>query len=306
MAAKGWRLGTALALSLAWSQTVAQQGLPPMADVHLHFNWDQEEVIPAAEAVQRLRDNNVVLAVVTATPSLNARKLRAAGGPWILPILSPYTEVLRRQTWHVHEDTPARMRAALEEGGFHGIGEVHLVAGFGPRQDNPVFLAVLDLAREFDLPFMIHTDSSDYRYFEAVCRRHDDIRFQWAHAGGQLDPEEVGALLASCDNVWVELSARDPWHYGYLVDEQGRLLPGWADLMTRYPERFMTGTDPVWNAHQMYRWYEADEGWDHYTQLNRWHRSWIEQLPASIRERVRLTNALEFYGVEDTARKNAP
>ena len=271
-----------------------------MADVHLHFNWDQEEVTSAADAVQRLRANNVVLAVVTSTPSLNARKLREAGGDWILPILSPYTEVLKRQTWYVNRDTPAIMRAALEQGGYFGIGEVHLTAGMGPRLDNPVFLAILDLAREFDLPFMIHTDSSDYRYFEAVCRQHHDIRFQWAHAGGQLGPEKVGALMASCPNVWTEMSARDPWHYGYLVDEDGRLLPGWVELMARFPTRFMTGTDPVWNAHQMYRWYEADEGWERYEQFNRWHRDWISQLPADLQEKVRLTNALDFYRVKDT------
>lgn len=282
----------AAALAVAGPAPASQ---PPMADVHIHFNWDHEELISAAEAVRRLRENDVVLAVVTATPSLNARKLREVGGKHILPILSPYTEVLRRQTWYVHEDTPVRMRAALEQGGFFGIGEVHLVAGFGPRHDNPVFLAILDLAREFDLPFMIHTDSSDHRYFEAVCRKHSDIRFQWAHAGGQLDAQEVGALMASCPNVWTELSARDPWHYGYLVDKEGRLLPGWIEVMERFPDRFMTGTDPVWNAQQMYRWYEADEGWDHYAQLNRWHRQWIGQLPEALQDKVRLTNALQFY-----------
>jgi hypothetical protein len=36
----------------------------------------------------------------------------------------------------------------------------------------------------------------------------------------------------------------------------------------------MTGTDPVWNAHQIYRWYEADEGWQHYDDFLRFHRHW--------------------------------
>lgn len=287
------------AVLLAASTGATAASPPPMADVHLHFNWDQEELTSAAEAVSRLRAHNVVLAVVTSTPSAHARKLRQAGGSWILPILSPYTEVLKRQTWYVHEDTPRKMRAALQEGGYFGIGEVHLIAGFGPRRDNPVFLALLDLAREFDLPVMIHTDSSDYRYFEAVCRRHHDVRFQWAHAGGQLTANEVAALMAACPNVWTELSARDPWHYGYLLDQNGRLLPGWIEVISGFPQRFMTGTDPVWNAHQMYRWYEADEGWDHYGELNRWHRAWIDQLPEDVRDQVRLINALRFYRVNE-------
>lgn len=269
-----------------------------MADVHLHFNWNQEEVTSAEEAVAYLRERNVVLAVVTATPAENAVKLRHAGGDWILPIISPYVEVLKRQTWHVHPDILPRVRAALESGEYFGIGEVHVISGYGPRLDNPVFLGLLDLAREFDLPFMIHTDSSDHRYFEAICRAHDDVRFLWSHAGGQLGADEVSALLDSCDNVWVELSARDPWHYGNLVDEEGALLPGWPELFTRLPERFMTGTDPVWNAHQMYRWYEADEGWQHYAQVNDWHRAWIAQLPAAVQEQIRLTNAQRFFATE--------
>ncbi len=290
-----WMLAALIAMSAA---AAAAAPAPPMADVHLHFNWDQEEVVSAAQAVAKLRANRVVLAVVTATPSINARKLRRAGGPWVLPVLSPYTEVLRRQTWYVHDDTPTRMRAALQAGGYFGIGEVHLIAGFGPKRDNPVFLAVLQLAREFKLPVIIHTDSSDYRYFEAICRRHRDLRFQWAHAGGQLGPQAVAALMAACPNVWTELSARDPWHYGYLVDQDGRLLAGWKEVIGRFPERFMTGTDPVWNAQQMYRWYEADEGWEHYDQLIGWHRRWIDQLPEALRDRVRLQNALDFYGID--------
>jgi hypothetical protein len=57
----------------------------------------------------------------------------------------------------------------------------------------------------------------------------------------------------------------------------------------------MTGTDPVWNAYQIYRWYEADEGWDHYDDFLRFHRNWLKQLPATVEKKVRLTNAQGFF-----------
>ena len=57
----------------------------------------------------------------------------------------------------------------------------------------------------------------------------------------------------------------------------------------------MTGTDPVWNAHQIYRWYEADEGWQHYTDFLNFHRHWLKQLPAEVEEKIRLTNAQAFF-----------
>ena len=89
---------------------------------------------------------------------------------------------------------------------------------------------------------------------------------------------------------------------GLLVDEQGKLLPGWPELIAEYPDRFMTGTDPVWNASQMYRWYEADEGWSKYDQHYWFHRDWMQQLPAELEKKVRLSNALRFFGREDLAR----
>ena len=46
----------------------------PMSDTHLHFNWDQEELVSAKEAVNILNKHNIKLAVVTATPSANALK----------------------------------------------------------------------------------------------------------------------------------------------------------------------------------------------------------------------------------------
>ncbi len=59
----------------------------------------------------------------------------------------------------------------------------------------------------------------------------------------------------------------------------------------------MTGTDPVWNAHQMFRWYEAGEGWQHYDRFIAFQRGWVAQLPAALQARVRLHNALEFFRI---------
>ena len=134
-----------------------------------------------------------------------------------------------------------------------------------------------------------------HKYFLPVCKQFPKVRFLWAHAGGILSADQVGELMKRCANVWVELSARDPWHYGLFTDSDDKLLPGWKSLFETYPDRFMTGTDPVWNAHQTYRWYEADEGWSHYQQLNHFHRQWMRQLSAGIEKKIRIDNALRFF-----------
>jgi hypothetical protein len=268
----------------------------PFADIHLHYNWRHAEVIDPQEAVAILQEHNVVLASVSSEPSSHALKLQEAGGNWILPFASPYYEPGSRSSWYYDRNMLSKLRAQLATGRYAGIGEVHVTSGVGPRLDSPQFLGLIALAREFKLPFLIHTNAGDYRFFESICTEHTDIRFIWAHAGGELQPDQLNPLMESCSNVWLDMTARDPWHYGQLTDDRGKLLPGWYELFIQYQDRVMTGTDPVWNAHQTYRWYESDEGWDHYEQLIQFHRNWMSQLPANVEEKLRLSNALKFFG----------
>lgn len=276
----------------------ACQTLPPMADVHLHYNWDQAELISAKDAAAKLHEQNVVLAVVFSAPSELARELVTAAGDGVIPFFSPYYDAGNRHTWFYDPAVLDKTRAALDSGYYRGIGEVHIVSSLGPRRTNKVFQGLLSLAEEYDVPVNLHTEASSYRFLLPICEGHPRLRFIWAHAGGVMGPKDVAALFARCDNVWVEFSARDPWHYGNLTDGQGKLLPGWVEVISQYPTRFMVGTDPVWNAQQVYRWYEADQGWDHYAQLNHYHRAWLQQLPEPLRQNLRLDNARAFFGVD--------
>ena len=174
---------------------------------------------------------------------------------------------------------------------------MHIGPGIAPASSE-VFRGLLRLAAEYDVPVLLHTEASDYRYFTPICREFGSVRFLWAHAGN-LGPEQVGRLLSVCPNVWVEFSARDPAHYGNFIAADGTLPSAWAELIARHPARFMTGNDPVWNAHQMFRWYEAGEGWQHYEEFIRFQRAWLAQLPSRLEARVRLHNALDFFRVTD-------
>lgn len=275
---------------------LGKQHKEPFADMHLHFNWDQEELLSAKEAVAILDKHNVVLAAVSSVPSSYALKLAKAGGEdWIIPFFSPYYHAGNRLDWFYDKQVLVETRKGLASGQYFGIGEVHLMAGVGPRRDNPVFQGLLKLADEFQVPFLIHTDASSYEYLVPICQSYPGVRFLWAHAGGIIDAAGLGKLMQHCNNVWFDLAARDPWHYAFLTDEHGKLLPGWLELIKTYPERFITGTDPVWNAHQIYKWYEADEGWSHYEKFISYHRKWLKQLPPDIAAAIRLHNAQRFY-----------
>jgi hypothetical protein len=281
----------AIAPAAAPDTSLDERRYLPIADVHLHFNWDQQEIIRADEAVAKLRVQGVVLAVVSSTPSHLALKLHDAGGDWIIPFFSPYITADSRNSWFRDPEVLNHARSGLASGRYRGIGEVHLWSGISPRPDNPVFTGLLDLAVDHDVPVSIHTESGDFRFFARICTDRPRVRFLWAHAGGRLGADAVAAVIKACPNVWIELSARDPWRYDSLVDSEGRLPREWIELITGNPRRFMIGSDPVWNVRRGQRWDEADDGWSYLDRLLGFHRAWLEQLPPAVERQVRLTNA---------------
>lgn len=267
---------------------------PPMVDVHLHFNWDQQELVSAEEAVATLKAHNIVRAIAFSTPSDNVLALREAGGDLIVPYFSPYITGRSRDNWYRDPKVLVQAREGLEQGKYYGIGELHLVSSLGAHRNTEVFLGLVDLAKEFNVPMLIHTEASDHRYLQPICENNASVRILWAHAGGALGPEHSRGILEKCDNVWIELSARGPQHYGGLADAQGNLRPGWEAVFKAYPDRFMFGTDPVWRAFQVNRWYEADEGWKHYNEFYEFHRAWLKKLDPDLARRIGHDNALAF------------
>ncbi|MFA9460731.1 amidohydrolase family protein [Thiohalorhabdus sp. Cl-TMA] len=267
----------------------------PVADVHLHYNWDHEEVTPPEVAAEKLARNKVAFGVVSGVPAARALKLKEAASMPVIAFFSPYIHHRGRLDWHRDERVLKRTRAALASGRFHGIGEVHFVASIGPPWSNPVFQGLLDLAREFEVPVLVHAEASDHRYFLPVCRSNPGVRFQWAHAGARMGPEAVGALMEACPNVWTELSARDPWRYGRFAAEDGSLPEAWRRLFERFPERFMIGSDPVWPPGMVFRWDTADTGWRRFEQFLDYHRRWLRALPQDLARKIRLTNAQRFF-----------
>ena len=286
-------------LTLLVSNTQANEAapLPPLADVHLHYNWDQEGVTEPEEAVAALRREGVVLAVVSGTPPELALALREAGGDWIVPLYRPYLEGGRRHSWFNDPRVLPAARKALQSGRYAGIGEFHLIAGRGPGPKNPVLHGLIRLGIEFRVPLLVHIETSSHKYFLPLCRQYPRARFLLAHAGGLLDAREIGMLLSACTNVWTEFSARDGWRYIHspIVNENGELLADWLALIRKYPDRFMIGSDPVWPIENLHSWDQPDTGWERLGEYLDFHRRWLERLPPALERRLRLDNARDFF-----------
>jgi predicted TIM-barrel fold metal-dependent hydrolase len=269
----------------------------PFADTHIHFNWDQKEIIDASTVVNKLRQAGVDFAVVSSTPSTLALELKQAGDDLIVPIFSPYTHELGRQDWYLDQRTVELAEAGLRQRLYHGIGEVHFMSGFRPRPDNRIFQQLMHLAVKYEVPVLIHVDSGNEQAFLDICRRYPQLNLIFAHAGGNLAARHIRTIISACDNVTIEFSARDPWRFDGLTDVTHRLLDSWRALVLEYPDRFITGTDPVWKVTRTQTWDQADDGWDYFEQLIDYHRSWIAELPLQVQLKVAFENARRLYNL---------
>jgi hypothetical protein len=280
------------------SLSLAAQAQYPVADMHLHYKWTQQDVTSAAAALDILVQEKIVMGVVIGTPAKLALELQTRAPERIVPIFSPYQQGGDWHRWVYNHATVERTRAALTSGRYQGIGELHLVGGFAPPFEKAVILKqLLTLAEEFAVPIMLHTEFSTADYMLAVCRQFPDTRIVWAHSGAILEPDAVGRVLETCGNVLGGLAARDPWRFvnNPITGEDGVLLPAWKALLLKYPKRFMVGSDPVWPVEQLDRWDESDSGWQELGRFWKFHRSWLVQLPDDVARQIGCENAVAMF-----------
>ncbi|MEW8314995.1 MAG: amidohydrolase family protein [Candidatus Thiodiazotropha endolucinida] len=275
---------------------VSDERLTKLADIHLHWKWNQKEVTEPEEAIKILRDNNVTLAVVTGTPPELALELQQLAPDIVIPIYGIYQDHIDWSNWYHDNELVGRVRLALESGKFRGIGELHMISGFISDWKNPNISGLFELAAEFDVPILVHTEFSKADYLMGFCSAHPKTRFLWAHAGSILAPDEVARALSQCANLSVELSARDPWrHVGRPIDDKGVLKIEWSNLVIAYASRFMIGSDPVWPVEQLNPWDEPDTGWQELSRFLGFHREWLKQLPVEVAQKVRYQNAIDYF-----------
>lgn len=291
------RTSAFLILLLVAAHQLDADELKRMADVHVHYKWSQVDVTKPQQAIAAMRRNGVALAAVFGTPPELVLDLHSDPRLRIVHFYQPYLPPFLKPGWFLNKRAPDAVREALASGKFHGVGEIHVTDGVGPRLDSEIFNSILRTAAEFDVPVNLHTNASSFEYMRRICTKHAKTKFIWAHAGG-LQAEGVGKLLANCDNVWVEFSARD--HLKSVsgipvADKDGRLREGWLALMQRYPGRFMVGSDPIWPVTEIDSWHTSDTGWQTVDEVYAYHRRWLTTLPDDLADRVRYRNAVELF-----------
>jgi Amidohydrolase len=155
-------------------------------------------------------------------------------------------------------------------GVFSGIGEFTIhkefvsakISGETASLTNPALDRILDFAAEVGLVVLIHNDvdvpfpkeGSPPAYLgqmKALLKRHPNATIIWAHGGvGRVvhPVNQHAAMLESIlsdpamHNVYFDISWDEVAKYIVASPESVRIT---ADLINRYPERFLFGTDEV-------------------------------------------------------------
>jgi predicted TIM-barrel fold metal-dependent hydrolase len=155
-------------------------------------------------------------------------------------------------------------------GVFTGIGEFAIhkefvsskISGETASLTNPALDRILDFAAEVGLIVLIHNDvdvpfpkeGADPAYLaqmKSLLKRHPNVPIIWAHCGvGRIvrPVNQHTAMLESIlsdpgmRNVYFDISWAEVAKYIVATPESLRIT---ADLINRYPERFLFGTDEV-------------------------------------------------------------
>lgn len=246
----------------------------PLFDAHMHYDAEDAGHLTPQQIIRILDQNNIRHAAVTSSPPRLAKRLYQEAPERIVPILGVYRNAGDKRNWPRDETLPARIEAGLEEGGWRGIGELHL---FADDRHSPVFRRIVELAGQYELPLLLHADPA---VIDTLYGMAPDQPVVWAHAGTFPYPDLVADYLRRYPALCVDLAVRDD-----RIAPGGELRDDWYALFLAYPDRFMIGIDTY-----------SPTRWQDYAAVVDRIRQWTGQLPGDVATRILYTNAAAMFG----------
>lgn len=243
----------------------------PIFDAHIHYSHDAWAVVPADEAIARLRRAGITGALVSSSSDEGTQRLRSAAPDLVTPSLRPYRKRGELASWVRDPTVIPYLEDRLKTHRYVAIGEFHVS---GAEADLPVVRRLVELARGHGLMLHAHSDAEAV---ERLFRQDPQARILWAHAGFE-PPERIAALMRQQANLWADLSFR------YDAVKAGRLPPAWKTLLLEFPDRFMLGTDTY-----------TPERWNDVGDHAAWARSWLAELPGAVAERIAHGNGERLF-----------
>lgn len=291
----GWRAALAAVLLAAGSAAAAADYAGPLFDAHLHYNdeaWDgRAGPHPLSDVLARMQRNGVKAVLANSRP--NDGTLALAGSPatrqagvTVVPFVrlyrnrADYTSWFRDET--IYDMVQAELARGTAAGPFRGIGEFHLYDS--ANANGAVARKLMRLAEEKNLAVLAHVDDAAIDLLMAHSPTQGQrLRLIWAHTGiGGAPAARVDQLFAKYPLLVGELSYRPG-----LTCDGGKLCPEWRQLLLKYPDRFVIGSD-TW----------VNQRWQYYDDLMNGYRTWLGDLPADVARRIAWDNGAGLFGLK--------
>jgi hypothetical protein len=289
--------GLALLAALMGAACAAQGAdyAGPLFDAHLHYNeeaWDgRAGPHPLPDVLGRMQRSGVKAIVANSRPNDGTKSLAAApevrqAGVTVVPFIRLYRNRADYTNWFrdesIYEMVQAELARGTAAGPYRGIGEFHLYDS--ANADGPVARKLMVLAEEKNLAVLAHVDDAAIDLLMAhTPSKGQKLRLVWAHTGiGGAPAARVDQLMARYPLLMGELSYRPG-----LTCEGGALCPEWRQLVTKYPTRFLIGSD-TW----------VNQRWQYYEELMKGYRVWLGGLPPETARRIAWENGASLFGVK--------
>lgn len=248
-------------------------------DAHMHYNWEPKPYYSVDEVLGVFKKNRVTGILSTSRPNtgtialMDAKANGKADGLQIVPFIRPYRIRADIQTWYNDPTIFDLIQDEYKRGYYRGIGEFHISGNLAAGEH---VKKIVNFAVERDLFLHAHSDDAAV---EILMSHNPKARIIWAHTGFGLSADRVAEMLTKYPQLWGELSYRSGITAG-----GGKLTPEWRALFTKFPDRFLLGSD-TW----------ISERWSSYGETMSEYRAWLSQLPPDIAAKIANGNARRLF-----------
>ena len=303
-------LSTSISLITSWAsadpttEAAALANTVPIADVHMHFYGNND--LTVAEQIAQMDRNNVRWG--GGVGSYNTQLSQALGPRYFGTIGDrEFTKVLFRdgEKGLQNDKHPLfvefflRAEKMLTAGTVKGFGEIHVDNMSGGSNnsrfqrkiplDSPVIRRMYALADRHKGFVQIHINRSDDALLDLrkLSLEFPNATTILAHCMPRSRPENLAAIFDEVPNVFCELSGSGVMHGIRRTSTEDGLRPNWVNLIARYPDRVMVGSDPCCGLHRKY---------DEIIKELRTHV--LAHIPPEIIEKVAYQNAVRVFGLK--------
>ena len=248
----------------------------PLFDAHMHWKRPAWQPYPPEVVLSLMDKNGVAMALVSSSPDAGTITLWEYAPRRIVPEMRPYDDRIGPSNWTTAEGVGDYIEQRVREYPHQGIGEFHLHR-IDPG-DEPLLKRVVALALEKSIPLHVHSGHEPVEYLYSLG---PDLTIIWAHAGMSEPPAVIEEMMARYSTLHADTSYRER----DILDYHGNMNEEWRQLLERYSDRFMVGSDTWINAQ-----------WANYDSLMKVNRDWLANLSPAAARKIAYRNAERLFG----------